>query len=306
MTRNPRWVAAASTARVIFPRLDGTLDLADIAALTGLTEEEVEAALEPLVASGLVVFGDGLAPSPSITTTTVPPGIRSAPPPGALPQLGEEEQRRISDLYARLNKIDHYRLLGVAATADAKDIKRSYYALAKLYHPDRFFRKDVGPLRPKIQAIFAAMTTAMETLVDASRRAAYDAYLRDVLRTRIARRNAEALEGRKEFAAAAEVWARVVEQLPTDAYVQHRYAYALLRGRTRESFEAAVAAAVRSIELDPTRAEYRLTAASLYLATGRERSALAELEVAAELEQDRTDIAGLLAAVSERVYGARG
>ena len=39
---------------------------------------------------------------------------------------------------------------------------------------------------------------------------------------------------------------------------------------------------------------------SLYLATGLERNALAELEVALELEPERIDIAGLHAAVAER------
>jgi tetratricopeptide (TPR) repeat protein len=311
-------VGSASTSRVILSRLDGSLDVADIAALTGVSEQDVEATLGPLVQAGLVSLGDVVTPSPAPATAAkmsmVPPGIsvdgrRASGEMQAvepLTQLTDEEQHRISDLYARLNKIDHYRLLGVAATADAKDIKRSYYALAKLYHPDRFFRKDVGSLRAKIQAIFSAMTTAMEALTDASRRQAYDAYLRDVLMTRIARRNAEALEQKREFAAAAEVWERVVEQLPMDAYVQHRHAYALLRGRVRESFNVAIAAATRAIELDPTRAEYRITAACLYLAAERDRSALAEIEVAWELEPDRMDVAGLHAAVSERVYGPRG
>jgi curved DNA-binding protein CbpA len=199
--------------------------------------------------------------------------------------------------------MDYYRLLGVSATTEAKDIKRAYFALAKLYHPDRFFRKDVGALKPKIDAIFAAMSNALETLTDPDRRATYDAYLRDVLKTRITRRNAEALEVRGDFVAASEIWARVVESLPTDAYVHYRYSYALLRART--GFDAAVAAVTRAIELDPSRSEYRVTAASLYLASGLDRSALGELDVACELEVDRADYLALRAAIAERVDRAR-
>jgi curved DNA-binding protein CbpA len=304
---------------MILSRLDGSLEISDIAALTGLPEGDVERALEPLVALGVVSLGETpspVPPAPSPMMSMVPPGIsvdgrRSSGEMGAvsvdaLPHLTEEEQRRISELYGKLNKIDHYRLLGVAATADIKDVKRSYFALAKLYHPDRYFRKNVGALRPKVEAIFAAMTTAHDTLTDPSRRASYDSYLRDVLKTRIARRNAESLEAKKEFAAASEIWGRVVAQLAMDAFVQHRYAYAVLRGRVRESFALAVNAAERAIELDPTRAEYRLTAAGLYLATGRDRSALSELEIAAELEGDRPEVAGLHAALAERLAGARG
>src|SRR5262249_20567364 len=143
-----------------------------------------------------------------------------------------EEQHKLSDLYERLNRIDHYTLLGVAATDDAKAIKRAYFGLVKDYHPDRFFRKDVGALKPRIEAIFAAMTMAHETLTDVRRRAEYDAYLREVLKTRIARRQALALEAQENWTGASEVWARIVEKLPTDPYVQHRYAFCLLRTRT--------------------------------------------------------------------------
>jgi curved DNA-binding protein CbpA len=210
-----------------------------------------------------------------------------------------EEQRRVSELYDKLNRMDHYRLLGVSATDDAKAIKRAYFALAKTHHPDRWFRKDVGSLRAKIDAIFGAMTTAEATLTNAESRAEYDVYLREVLRTRMNRRQAESLEAAKQWSAAADAWARIVENLPTDAYVQHRYAYALLRAGTNNP--VAMEAATRAIELDATRAEYRITAASLHLAEGRDRSALAQLAIACEMEPDRSDAGAFLAALTERV-----
>jgi tetratricopeptide (TPR) repeat protein len=212
--------------------------------------------------------------------------------------ISEHEAAQIATVYARLDRTDHYTLLGVAATADVKEIKRAYYPLAKLHHPDRFFRRDVGALGPKIEAIFRALTAALETLGDAERRAAYDVYLRDLLKSRITRRSAEALEASGDYRAASVVWMRVVAALPADAYSHHRLAYALLRARAE--FPAAIEAVARAIALDPTRAEYRLTAASLYLASGLERKALAELEAACELEVDRADIAGLHAAVAAR------
>lgn len=291
--------------RMVLARLDGTLEISDIAALTGLTEEAVEETLQPLIDAGIVAVGDSASPAPGPTSPTPrrPSGEFSMPPPDALPKISEDEAHRIQEFYSKLNKMDHYRLLGCAATADTKDIKRAYFALAKLYHPDRFFRKDVGPLKPKIDAIFAAMTNALDTLTDADGRATYDAYLSEVLKTRITRRNAEALEARRDFAAAAEIWARVVESLPTDAYIHHRQAYALLRGGV--NFDIALAAVTRAIELDPMRAEYRITAASLLIATGRERMALGELDAACELEPDRQDYIGLRAAIGAKVDAQR-
>ncbi len=300
MRRIPQWSSTGNAVRVLLARLDGSLDVADIAALTGLSEDSVEETLEPLVATGLIAFGDqSVVPPAEVRRSS---GEMPAAP--ALAPLTDEEKTRINDLFAKLNKIDHYRLLGVAATADVKAVKRSYYALAKLYHPDRFFRKDVGALRPKIDAIFAAMSTALDTLTDASRRSAYDAFLREGLKTRITRRNAESLEAKKDWPAAAETWRRVIENLPTDPDAQHRFAYCCLRARMVSS--GAMDAATRAIELDPNRAEYRVTAASLYLVEGRERNALAELNIACELEADRMDLAALAAAIAERLDRARG
>jgi curved DNA-binding protein CbpA len=73
--------------------------------------------------------------------------------------------------------LTHYDLLGLRRSADAKDVKRAYFRLAGMVHPDRFFKKRVGPFKPMIDAIFARVTEAHDTLRVAEKRAQYDAAL---------------------------------------------------------------------------------------------------------------------------------
>ncbi len=75
MARVPKWVTSASTARVILSRLDGNLDLTDIAALTGVGEEVVEASLQPLVAAGLVSLGDETTAPPPVVELVQEPSV---------------------------------------------------------------------------------------------------------------------------------------------------------------------------------------------------------------------------------------
>ena len=63
--------------------------------------------------------------------------------------------------------LDHYRLLGVARNASARDIRRAYRRLARRHHPD------LNP-RPDGAERFAALAHAYEILNDPAARARYD------------------------------------------------------------------------------------------------------------------------------------
>jgi hypothetical protein len=65
-------------------------------------------------------------------------------------------------------------LLGLSSQADTKAIRASYFALAKRYHPDVFFRRDIGAARRKLEAVFDALTLAYETLRRPHSRSEYD------------------------------------------------------------------------------------------------------------------------------------
>jgi curved DNA-binding protein CbpA len=88
-----------------------------------------------------------------------------------------ELRRYLTDVSARLATVDHYSLLEVPRDADEKTIKRAYFRLSALLHPDRFFKKRLGKYKAMLQRVFAQLTTAYETLSSKERRAKYDAAL---------------------------------------------------------------------------------------------------------------------------------
>jgi curved DNA-binding protein len=71
---------------------------------------------------------------------------------------------------------DLYRILGVARTADADEIKKAYRALAKQYHPD------LNPGDKRSEEKFKEVSAAFAVLGDEKKRAIYDEFGADGLR----------------------------------------------------------------------------------------------------------------------------
>jgi curved DNA-binding protein CbpA len=89
--------------------------------------------------------------------------------------LDPERRKYILDVHSKLAKLTPYELLGVAPSADAKTIKRTYFELARTLHPDRYFGKNLGSYRSKLEAVFARVSAAYEVLGNKTKRAEYDA-----------------------------------------------------------------------------------------------------------------------------------
>ncbi|XP_067630745.1 protein tumorous imaginal discs, mitochondrial isoform X2 [Eurosta solidaginis] len=81
-----------------------------------------------------------------------------------------QKQRSHIHLTNVFNAKDYYQILGVAKNANAKDIKKAYYQLAKKYHPD------TNKNDPDAGKKFQEVSEAYEVLSDDTKRREYDTY----------------------------------------------------------------------------------------------------------------------------------
>src|SRR5690606_6014919 len=92
-------------------------------------------------------------------------------------ELDLERKKLILDLYYSLDQLTHYALLEVPENATKEQIKEAYYQRVGLFHPDRYFGKELGNFKARLEKVFGALTKAYDTLSRKRAREEYDRYL---------------------------------------------------------------------------------------------------------------------------------
>jgi len=277
----------------LLSRLDQPMALHDLIAVSGLGENEALQLVYSLALAGVVqrehwksVFRGQQPAPPRLPAVTV-----AAPPPV------EREEAREIDVEAFLARVKtaqtHYDVLGIDRDVSAESLKAIYYQLARLYHPDRF-RKSEASLVTQLEAAFARVKQAYDTLRDDSLRATYNTKLQ-------ARKKAEHLAqpAQKETApqpepvveSVAEPFVPAVERAATHASHGQKLAG---NEKTRRAAEAELLAAIK---LDPKNAEYRVMLAELYRDLGLKLRAKGEAERAVAADPNNRRARDLLQAL---------
>ncbi len=149
----------------------------DLERETGMAPPTLKVHLESMMKKGAVTMHLGAAPTAAPAAKPKDPyqGIIFSPADMADGrELSEEQKKRILFVEMHLDQWSHYRLLELKRTAPAGDVKSAYFRLSKEFHPDAFFRKDVGRYRERVDRIFRAMKAAYDVLSKPATRAAYD------------------------------------------------------------------------------------------------------------------------------------
>jgi curved DNA-binding protein CbpA len=315
----------------LLSRLDRPTTVRELVAVSGLGHDETVGHLYALALAGLLkreswhsVFR-GEQPAPPKKVAPPPP------PPVEREQIQETDPRDVENFLVRVkNAGTYYEVLGVAREASASELKTVYYQIARSYHPDRFRKSDAGLLQ-RIEAAFARITQAYDTLRDDQLRASYDAKV-------AARKKAEQIvdAAPKASAPAAEpepvaegaaepvvsvaeraasqfkegfvaleqgekkvalgLFASAARAVPNEPRYRAFYGQVLAGNEsTRRAAEAELSAAIK---LDPKNAEYRMMLAELYRDLGLKLRAKGEAERAVAANPNNRKARELLRALS--------
>ena len=176
---DPTRLALSPEEGFLLSRIDGHTSQALLSQLTGLPEKQVDECLRLWTREGVVLVSVTGPPAkePSNGAAVPPPPPNPEPlhegeAPAIDPELdiSAEQQKEILAFESRLER-PYHEILGVPADADTRAIKRAYFALSKEFHPDRYFRREIGPFQPMIERVFRKIVEAYELLSDPTVRA---------------------------------------------------------------------------------------------------------------------------------------
>jgi curved DNA-binding protein CbpA len=248
----------------ILSRLDKPLKLEELVSLSGLPELETHRVLYGLALSDFIIRE--YWQNAFRTETTKPGQVHSGTP--AAPTITATTEQSDNWLSASIENEDleeflkrlkaatnHYQVLELPPTANASEIKDTYYAMARRYHPDRFHLKSGTKVHAEISSAFARVTQAYETLTNPNARAGYDHTLErtrqfaeaEGKKTAQAREAGESPEDLDHDVAASETGAESAE------YSFREGSGALEQGRIR----AAIQYLSNAARLEPKEARYR-------------------------------------------------
>jgi curved DNA-binding protein CbpA len=104
---------------------------------------------------------------------------KAAPPPETKEETAPEvtEEEKLSEVFVFHNNLEsfsYYQILDVPDNASQEDIKKSYFRLARKFHPDLFSRDLPSETVQKIDEVFDQITKAYQTISDEKQKAEYD------------------------------------------------------------------------------------------------------------------------------------
>ncbi len=321
--------------RTVFSLVDGKKSIEEICSLSGVGDFNALKAVYLLLALRMAEIG-------AIKSESEMEFAREAVREAVRPSAATEEKKSaaparpaepefvatreiIQQAFDALPSQDHYQVLGVTVTSSVQDIKKSYFHLAKSYHPDRHFDPTMADLKHKLEALFDRIHKAYTVLSDQVTRAEYDMAAKKKLqqpatkaadefvekraegyqedyKEKVVRAAEQFNNGMKDFktgnywgAVEAFTWATRLDPIKAPYFYYHGICLANIPRRKHEAEESLQ----KAIELDPTKVEYHIELSNLYIKSDLKTKSIGVLNNALKHHPDSQRINDAIAAAGE-------
>ncbi|MBN1961715.1 MAG: DnaJ domain-containing protein [Deltaproteobacteria bacterium] len=174
----------------VLSRIDGRMSVRLLSDVAGIPLDEIVTTLKRLETVGAVLWTKQLETASNNVTTK---NINKANEPitnnandsqldvgdglDAVEDtdLSPAEQRLINAVNNHYKVLTHWELLELYGSPSNVDIKRAYFAQSRRFHPDRYFGKNLGIFKARLENIFKVIKAAYEVLADDDSKAKYAA-----------------------------------------------------------------------------------------------------------------------------------
>jgi len=275
--------------QTVFLLIDGSRSIQEICLLTGIGDFNTLKAIYILLALRMVEAGELKTDEDKIVYKVVRETVAAG-------EMSEEKtpapevsatREMILHAYESLERQNHFEVLAVDRGASQLEIKKAYFHLAKLYHPDRHFESEMGDMKEKLDTLFSRIHEAYETLSSQTKRDQYNIDLRsgetnsqagrkkpgadDAAQTQFAEGMKQFSQGNFWGAEEAFEWAARLDPDNAEYVFQRGLALARIPRRGHDAEEHLV----KAIEMAPQNIDYHLALGNFYAKSGLKAKALA-------------------------------
>ncbi len=216
--------------------------------------------------------------------------------------IDEKLRRKILDDYKRIMDSDYFMALGLSRQCGPGEARKSYYRLAKEYHPDRFLGSDLSrEMNSKINEMFNYITQAYTILSDKDTCAGYleelvngprkSVDINQVIEAETCYQEGVALLRIRRFKAAAKALQRSIELSPEEPEYMTYFAWAQFKSNPENGANQnrAMEILLASRELNPSFDLTHLYLGHVYHGMQKDRRAEKSFELAVQANPDCTE-----------------
>ena len=279
--------------QTVFSLIDGSKSIQEICILSDIGDFNTLKAVYTLLALRLAETGAVKTREEKIEPAVLRESVtaeKKKDAKAAAPAISVTKET-IQNAFDSLGRQNHYEVLEVGHGATTLEIKKAYFHLANLYHPDRHFEPEMNDMKEKLEALFTRIHEAYETLSSKTARDQYNIDLASGAERERAEEKAHQAkstnretaraqynEGMKQFnqrnfwgAEEAFAWAIRLEPGNPEYVFRRGLTLARIPRRGHEAEEHFM----RAIAKAPEKSEYHLELGNFYARSGLKEKALA-------------------------------